>query len=378
MNANALHSADLHCVRISPKTCWTFIRLRTNAGGIGEGEATLTGRELALLIAAEHLLPMLLKEPIHAGFARRHRPTQLPEAAIVSAVDQALWSLEAEIKGMPLAQLLDTRRDRVPIYANINRRTEQRTPEGFAASARAALANGHLAFKVAPFDEVSPAVCARGDGAGAMRAGLDRVAAVRDAIGADKRLMVDCHWRFDESTASALNDALARSGVYWVECPLPETRANISSLVRLRRQCNALDMRQAGLETAIGWAGFRPYCEAGAYDVVMPDLKYAGGLHEVQRIAAECAGLGIEVSPHNPSGPISHAASLHVSATLGAFDRLESQFDESPLFDTLVGGPFAPIKNGQAMVPQGSGLGVALSDAVLERHADRPARTWTA
>ena len=91
---------------------------------------------------------------------------------------------------------------------------------------------------------------------------------------------VDCHWRFDERTAAALNEAAARFGVYWIECPLPEVDGNIPALARLRGQCNGLGMRQAGLETSIGWAGFRRYCEGAAYDAVMPDTKYAGGIHE--------------------------------------------------------------------------------------------------
>ena len=135
-------------------------------------------------------------------------------------------------------------------------------------------------------------------------------------------------------------------------------------------------MRQAGLEQSIGWEVIRPYCEAGAYDVVMPDVKYIGGVHELQRVAACCADLGVAVSPHNPSGPISHAFSLQVSATLAAFDRLEMQFDESPLFDALVGAPFPPTVNGQAPLPSGPGIGVALSDALLDKHAERPVREW--
>ena len=190
--------------------------------------------------------------------------------------------------------------------------------------------------------------------------------------------MVDCHWRFDETTAILLNEATARLGVYWIETPLPEELGNIPALARLRRQCNALDMRQAGLEMSIGWQTLRPYCEGGAYDVVMPDMKYIGGIAEVQHTADACAALNVQVSPHNPSGPICHAASLQVSATLGAFDMLELQFDESPLFDELVDAPFAPIKDGHTVLPVGPGLGVSLNEEVLRRHADRPEQEWLA
>lgn len=375
----ALHSAALHIVRITGKTCWSFLRLHTQEGRTGAGEATLGGQDDMLLAAAEHLLPTALREATPeepGGFATGQRPDDIFEASVVSALDQALWDLHAQARGCSVAQSLGVRRNRVPVYANINRRTVERSPAGFAASARAAAAAGHVAFKLAPFDEVTREVCAAGHGGRAMQAGLARVAEVREAIGPDRRLMVDCHWRFDETTATMLNEAAAKLGVYWIECPLPEVQRNIPALTRLREQCEALGMRQAGLEQSIGWDAMRPYCEASAYDVVMPDVKYIGGVHELRRVADACSGLGVEVSPHNPSGPICHAFSLQASATLPAFDRLEMQFDESPLFDALVGAPFAPIVDGHAGLPSRSGLGVALSAALMEKHAERPVREW--
>lgn len=374
-----LSGASLHFVRVTHKTCWTIVRLHTGDGRIGDGEATLTGREDALVAAAEGTVPLALAQADLRNpgeFAALLAPVTIQDAAIVSAIDQALWSLHAQGAGQTLAWMLGVQRDRIPVYANINRRTEDRNPEGFASSARAAVAAGHIAFKVAPFDEVTPEVCAQGDGAKAIQTGLARVAAVREAVGPDARLMVDCHWRFDEATARALNEAAAPLGVHWIETPLPEIEANMAALVRLRDQCNALGMRQAGLETSVGWESMRPFCEAGAYDVVMPDMKYIGGVREMVRTAAECEALGVQVSPHNPSGPICHAASLQVSASLGAFDMLELQFDESPLFDSLVGAPFPAVIDGHAELPSGLGLGARLVDAVLHEHADRPSREW--
>ena len=374
-----MSGATLHFVRVTHKTCWAFLRLGTANGRVGEGEATLTGREDELVAAAEHLVPLALSEASlqrPGAFVESHPPDDIQKAAVVSSIDQALWSLRAQVDGRSLARTLGVQREQIPVYANINRRTEDRSPAGFAASAQAAIAAGHVAFKVAPFDEVSPEVCAQGDGEQAMQAGLARVAAVRQVVGPQARLMVDCHWRFDEITTRALNEAAARLGVHWIETPLPESEANIPALVRLRRHANALGIRQAGLETSVGWEAMRPFCEAGAYDVVMPDMKYIGGIHQMQRTAVECEALGVEVSPHNPSGPICHAASLQVSASLGAFDILELQFDESPLFDELVGAQFAAVSDGQAELPEGAGLGVRLDDAALRCHADRPTRQW--
>ena len=109
---------------------------------------------------------------------------------------------------------------------------------------------------------------------------------------------------------------------------------------------------------------------------MMPDVKYAGGLAEMLRIGAALAAHGVEVSPHNPSGPVSHAASLHVCSALRECDMLEMQFDETSLFDAFCGHEISGVRAGVATVPQGPGLGVSLDRTLLETHAAQPARVW--
>ena len=391
MSACGSRRMALHILAISPKTRWVFVQLEHPDGRVGTGEATLNGQEAALATAAERLAGRALDcfDSAPERFAAAIVPADLAEAAIVSAIDQALWDLYAQGAGIRLADALGntlsvsvtvsgTPRESIPIYANINRRTVSRTPHGFAQSARDAFAAGFRAVKIAPFDEVDPALCAGGGGDAAMQAGLARIAAVRAEIGPDCRLMVDCHWRFDEPTAGRLIRAGVGSGIYWIECPLPEVDTQIPALVRLRGIANADGIRLAGLEQSIGFAAFRPYCEAGAYDVVMPDVKYIGGLREMLRATEAFARYGVEVSPHNPTGPIAHAASLHVGAVMETFDALELQFDESPLFDALVGGGLPPRIIGRSVLPAGPGLGVRLDPRLLSVHAQGAARVWTA
>ncbi|MBK6600591.1 MAG: hypothetical protein IPG28_03280, partial [Betaproteobacteria bacterium] len=142
-----------------------------------------------------------------------------------------MWDLHAQWLQRSLAEVLGARRQDIPVYANINRRTEVRTPEGFAASARLAADAGHQAFKVAPFDEVKTAVCAQGRGVRAQcKPASSGIAAVRNVVGPRSRLMVDCHWRFDEATALELNLAAAKLGVL-DRRSLPEVDANIQALV---------------------------------------------------------------------------------------------------------------------------------------------------
>jgi galactonate dehydratase len=119
-------------------------------------------------------------------------------------------------------------------------------------------------------------------------------------------------------------------------------------------------MRLAGCETQCAVDGFRPFLENGVYDVIMPDVKYAGGCREILAIAELARKNGITTSLHNPTGPICHAASLQLSALLDAPVMLEHQFDESPLFAELIETPLPPVDNGLARLPAVSGLGTGL------------------
>lgn len=381
MHPDRVRSVSLSAVEVTPRTCWIFVEVETAAGYRGAGEATLSGAERAVAEALAALRPLSLP---HAGplSITRTRSGGLPAAAARSALDQALWDIAARRRGEDLARVLDApRRDRVPVYANINRRAAERTQDAFAACARAAIAAGHVAVKLAPFDEASVEAC-RTQGADAVAPGLARVAAVRDALGPAPAIMIDCHWRLDAPTADYVVDAAGDLGVHWVECPLPETVDAIAALARLRTRANSRDVVLAGLETAVGVEGFRPFVEAGAYDVVMPDMKYVGGVVEMLRVSELLRSSGVGLSLHNPSGPICHAVSLQLCAVVPDMHRLESQFDETPLFAQLVGTDLRVVEGGAVPVPAGQGIGVELRSDVLARHrimhwvADEAGERW--
>jgi len=357
---------ELLPLRISAKTVWTFLQVTDGDGRAGIGEATLTGKEaqLAAVTAARAAdlvgRPAVPDDPLQPPAERG-----LPEAAFASALDQALWDLAGQRAGKPVWQLLGSvRRDRIPLYANINRRTLDRSPSGFAASARHAAGKGFTRFKIAPFDDLTPALADGAQGRALVAAGLDRVAAVRAAAGPEAHVMVDCHWRFTEAAARDAIDRLAELGVDWFECPLPENAETIPALTRLRAHANARGMRHAGLEMAPSPATLRPFLAAGCYDVVMPDIKYIGGHAGMLQAGSLCAKYGAACAPHNPTGPVCHGASLHAAAVLDGFDLLEHQYDESPLFDRLVGGGLPDHDCAESLLPQGPGLGAALDPAL--------------
>lgn len=360
-----------HRVRVSPKTVWWLLELIDRDGRSGWGEFTIGADAAALTTRVEHLQTLaapLLEAPGTVAVAAPLLRDWPLGAAVYSAFDQALWDLHAQAAGQRLAEVVagGAVSEPVALYANINRGTLDRSPGGFHARARQALADGHVAVKMAPFDDLRPADCASATGAQRIDAGLERIRAARDALGPAPALMVDCHWRFTEQAALAVLPALADAAVSWFECPIEETPASVPALVRLRAAANEQGMRLAGCETMTGWDMFSDYVAGGAYDVIMPDLKYLGGYAELRRIIERSAEHGVQVSLHNPTGPIAHVASLHLSAALPATGRLEFQYAESELFQTLVDDAVPDTAGGHSPLPAGPGLGVRPRRDLLE------------
>lgn len=190
-------------VRISGKTNWLFMQVLDAAGRIGVGEATLLREELAVTAELARIAPSMLGLPADP---RKIQPAPLAgqaraRGAVVSAIDQALWDLTGQREHLGIARLLGSPASEVELYANVNRGIATRDPAGFAAAARNARIAGFRTVKIAPFDEIDahgrwgPASAPTGV---TLRLGIDRIAAVRDAIGVDSELMIDCHWRMDE------------------------------------------------------------------------------------------------------------------------------------------------------------------------------------
>jgi galactonate dehydratase len=356
--------------RVSDKTVWTFVRLDAQDGRSGWGEATLQGSAAAVhahvLRMAPALVGQTLSSPADVMAIVGTCGRDAAEAAAISALDQALWDLLAQERGVPLATMLgDPRRTAIGLYANVNRGTLDRRPVGFAARALEAVKSGFDAVKIAPFDGVTTDAADKSANFRALGAGLERIAAVRAAIGPRIRLLVDCHWRLTEAIAGAVLRDIEPLHLHWLECPLREEADNFAALRRLRSRANSAGVRLAGCEMMIGRAGFQPFLDAGIYDVIMPDVKYAGGMRELLRIADTAARHDVACSPHNPSGPIAHAHSLHLSAHLPLFPFLEFQYGESPLFFDFVAGSLPDPRTGTSELPRGAGLGLGLGGAIL-------------
>jgi galactonate dehydratase len=375
----AVTITSLRCevLHVSPKTNWSFVVVHGSDGESAWGEASLNAWEPMLRGAVELLQHQLAGLTLDAAqvalVASPYSPGGLVHASAVSATQQALLELAARARGQPWhAALGPLRRSRLPAYANINRATVERSPAGFAATARRAAAQGFRAFKAAPFDGVTPATCASAEGRQRTHHGIDCLLALRDAIGPDARLMVDCHWRFDETRALDLLRSLAPARLHWFECPLPETPPYAPALQRVHRATRDQGVLLAAAETQVGCAGFQPLFDAGLYDVVMPDVKYCGGPWEMLRIAERAHAAGVQFSPHNPTGPLASLHSLNVAAVAPECDMIELQFDESPLFEALLPGLHPALVDGCLQVPLQAGLRAAPLPSLLDAHPYQP------
>ena len=356
---------EIFGVEITSKTIWVFLNATDDEDRIGVGEASINADQ-AVIEVAKRYHRLVTAGPRKIGELEAALPFGTkPEAAFSSALIAAAMDLKAQAEGVPLsAKLGGAQRDKIRAYANINRRTIDRTPGGFAESAAKAKAAGFNAFKIASFDNLLPTM-KLAEAKPYLEAGVIVAETVRAEVGDAARLMIDCHWRMNAETAAWAIDALAATKLHWLECPVPENLDTLALLKSLRSKVNNQGVLLAGCESETLIAGFQPFLDAGAYDVMMPDVQYAGGPAEMMRIAAVLEERGVEFSPHNPKGPIAHAHALHISAAANDFHMLEVQFDETPLFDQLVAGTSPTATDSAFPVLNAPGLGVSLDRAVV-------------
>jgi len=367
---------ELLPVRATERTVWLFVRLKTDAGISGLGEASdafgfaNTSKQDATRMESEFRTffqmvqgksPLEVEAYRELGFARAG--AGLISATAFSAIEQALWDLAGKALDVPTYSLFGGRvRSSLPVYANINRATKARTPAGFAETAKAAVKDGFRSIKAAPWDGFPAAGASPQAVAAAVDLGIACVAAMRDAVGPDVAVMVDCHSNFDVALAKSVAARLEPYNLAWYEEPVPPER--VVETLEIHR---AIKQPMAAGEVLFRVKGFEPLCRQQAVDVIMPDVKHCGGLLELTRIAALAATDGLTVAPHNPSGPVSTAASVQICAPMANFKLLELQWGEVAWRSDVVDPPERFVK-GSITVPDRPGFGVVLNDGVVKAH----------
>ena len=198
--------------------------------------------------------------------------------------------------------------------------------------------------------------------------GLERVAAVRSAVVQAVQVLVDCHSRFDANTASMIAADLMAQRVGWFEEPLQPTTDSED----LAHVAGEVGIPVAGGESGYGEAFFSSLVRFGAVSIVMPDVKYCGGVAEAYRAGIAAMEAGAQVSLHSPAGPVSQLASAHVAAAIPGALALEYAGNEVPWRADLLT-PGERVENGRLWFPGGTALGASLNDDLVKRHG----RRWT-
>lgn len=357
-------------VRVNRRGNWILARVTTGEGVSGIGDASHANRDEATLAWLQRFFELLRGRSIHDIEAYRAAAFPVAEkggsAAIVaaSALEHCLWDIRGKVLGVPVYELFGGRvQPGIRNYANINRSTEPRTPEGFAHMAERAVADGFDAVKLAPFDEMPRDL---GDGARVeefTRRGIACADAVRQSIGPKRDLLIDAHSHFDVERGIDLARRLEPLNLFWLEEVTPAHP--VENLVRIRR---AAKMPTAGGESIFGVKGFYPYITAGAVDIVMPDIKYCGGMWEMKKIAALAEAAGQRMSPHGPASPVGNVAAAHVAASVPNFVILELGYGEVPWRAELIDPP-EQLDRGALPLTQQPGFGISINEKMARRYA---------
>jgi galactonate dehydratase len=344
---------------------YLFVRLRTDTGLSGVGEASLEWQEKAVqTLLHEWVEGRVLGadpfdvEALVGGLVRDQYQGGATVLTAISGVEIALWDLIGKACGQPVYRLLGGRcHRRLPAYAN-GWYGGARAPGEYAELARGVVGRGYRALKFDPFGtawkEMSPA---EADEA------VERVRAVREAVGPHVGLMVEFHGRLSAGAAVDMIRRLEPLAPAWCEEPVaPEC---LDLLAEVRRQVRG---PLAAGERLYTLADFYRLTALRAADVVQMDPAHCGGILAAKKVAAMAAVQDLRVAPHCSVGPVALAACLHFDMSTPNFMIQEAfaEFDV-PWRGALVGG-WQPVRGGEFVLPDAPGLGLELDEAELARH----------
>ena len=342
----------------------------TDDGVSGWGEALCQGLQPPQIAAAvvEHALkPLLLgRDPLDVEVLWDLMYNQTKDygqkgAVIggISSVDIALWDIIGQVHGVPVYKALGgAYRTCVKAYATgFYRRGEGTDLRGPWREE----ALGHIA---AGFSGMKLKI-----GLG-LKADIQNVAAVREAIGPEPLLMVDANHGYNLADARRLAQALAPYDITWFEEPIqPEDIDGYQELKRVS------PIPLACGENEFTRIGFKEWIARRAVDIIQPNTCQAGGFTECRRISAMASAWGVSYNPHVWGTAVGLAAALQLLATLPPNplsiypNEPLLEFDRSlhPFRNDLVEEPFV-AQQGYVAVPQGPGLGIRIKREVISRY----------
>lgn len=355
---------------------WVFVKVITDQPGlIGWGEATLEWHTRAVVGAIEDIAQLLVGEDptriehLWQMMYRQHfwHGHDIVRGSAISGIDIALWDILGKVHGVPVHRLWGGPvRDYVRLYCHLGGGrmedfydTDPADARRFGELAQAAVADGFTAFKSMAVPETMPL-----EGNRPVRYAEACVRAMREAVGDDIDIMVDCHARPSPRMGLLFAKALEAYGLYWLEEPCwPETMDSIADIQR------AVKTPIATGERLVSQYPFRELLEKRAASVIQPDITHCGGLTEARRIAAMAEAYRVAVAPHNPQGPVSTAASLELGFATPGYIICESVHNDVPWRADIVREGFTVETRGRIVkATTRPGLGIEIDEAEVRKH----------
>ena len=344
---------------------YLFLRLTTDTGLTGVGEASLEWQERAVECLLQDWVEERILgvdpfdvESVIGGMIRDQYQGGPTILTAISGVEIALWDLIGKACGQPVYKLLGGRaRERLPAYAN-GWYGGALTPEDYAAKARLVVAKGYSAMKFDPFGTAWKEMSED-----AMQAAEAIVAKVREAVGDKVDLMIEVHGRLSVESAIEMGRRLVPYRPAWFEEPVTPWSIDLLKEVKQR-----LPFPIAAGERLYLLEEFSRLAALRACDIVQLDLAHCGGLSVGKKIAALMQPQDLRLAPHCSIGPVALCAAIHfgwstphvlVQENFGDFDV--------PWRHDFVGG-WNPCQNGEYQHPSKPGLGIEFNDAAMAAH----------
>ncbi len=350
------------------------VRVHTDTGLVGLGETVdkIPGAKGALhgtiaplvlgqdALDIEGLWRFVMDNIMYHGYAGA-------ETRALSALEVALWDLMGKVYNAPLYHLLGGRtRTRIPTYntcigfGHVQDYAAWHHDAG--ALAKSLLDEGIRAMKIWPFDAYSEASFGQYISPADVEHGLIPVKQIRDAVGLEMEIGIECHFRWNRASIERIARALEPYHILFLEDVLPAVHAGEIKAVSQRTTIPII-----GSELLMTRWQLRDWVANGVSQIVMTDPVWNGGIAETRKIAAMAEAYGLPLVLHNVAGPICHAACMHLAAHIPNLYYVESVRAFYKTYFPILSDLAPSVLDGHLAIPEGPGLGVTLREEVLKR-----------
>ncbi|PSP99194.1 enolase [Halobacteriales archaeon QS_5_70_17] len=368
--ARGVEITDVQTAMVDGNFPWTLVRVYTDAGVVGTGEA-YWGAGVPELI--ERMTPFVVGEnPLDIDRLYEHLVQKMSgEGSIegvtvtaISGIEIALHDLVGKLLDVPAYQLLGGKyRDSVRVYCDCHTETES-DPEACADEAERVVED--LGYDALKFDLDVPSGHEKDRANRHLRPGEIRhkaeiVEYVTERVRDRADVAFDCHWTFTANSAERLADAIEEYDVWWLEDPVPPENHDVQ-----REVTHGTTTPIAAGENVYRKHGHRRLLEEQAVDIIAPDMPKVGGMRETRKIADMADTYYVPVAMHNVSSPVATMASAQVGAAIPNALAVEYHSYELGWWGDLVEGDV--IENGYVDIPEEPGLGISLDLDAVEEH----------